>query len=219
MIRLILPLMLLLLSANVYAQESDDSGNANDNAQTGNLNNYNANSTVSSNNVTDTNTTTKNYNGAGSSSDIPATSAISPSYMSNGSETCLMGASGAVQTNWLGLSSGSYTVDHECNRRRDSKILSDLGMKVAAVARMCGNVEVWKSMFISGTPCPILSRGKLIVGKRAYLMMKTNPIVHIPDYQEDNNQDWYNTVLGIGESNGEDEDSDAQSVSERFRTG
>jgi hypothetical protein len=37
-------------------------------------------------------------------------------------------------------------------------------------------------MFISGTPCPILSNGKLVVGKRAFLVMKTQPQIYIPDY-------------------------------------
>ena len=38
------------------------------------------------------------------------------------------------------------------------RYLADLGMKVSAVARMCQSTDVWKAMFISGTPCPILSQ-------------------------------------------------------------
>tara|TARA_R110002020_G_scaffold159106_2_gene342747 strand:+ start:4111 stop:4755 length:645 start_codon:yes stop_codon:yes gene_type:complete len=207
--------LLLLLSSLVLGQDSSTN-----NTQEGNLNNsYGNNSTVSSNNQTDTNTLTKNYNGAGSSSEIPATSAISPTYMSNGAETCLMGSSSAVQTSILGFSGGDYKIDEECNRRRDAKVLSDLGMKVAAVSRMCGNIENFRSMFVSGTPCPILSKGRLIVGKRAYLMMKTKPRLYIPDY--DSAESFYNKILGIGETN-EDEAIDQNganiSVSERFRT-
>ena len=210
-------ILLLLLWGTAWAQDSST-----DNNQEGSLNTSNNNSVVSSNNQTDSTTVTRNYNGAGSSSDIPATSAISPSYMSNGSETCLQGSSSSVQTVIVGFSGGKYEVDHECNRRRDAKVLSDLGMKVAAVSRMCGNTEVWKSMFISGTPCPILSRGRLIVGKRAYLMMKTSPSIYIPDYAVE--EVWYNNILGIGESNGNgedkypDENGNSISVSERFRT-
>ena len=89
-------------------------------------------------------------------------------------------------------------------------------MKVAAVARMCEAVDVWKSMFLSGTPCPILSNGKLVVGKRAMLVMKRQPDVYIPDYNEDT-KDWYNTILNIG---GEtvDEEDDIISVSAKFRS-
>jgi len=194
-----------------------------DTSQEGSLNTNNENSTVNSNN--DTKSETNNYNGAGSSSEIPPPSAISPSYMSNGVETCLQGSSGSLSTGVIGLSSGKYREDEHCNRRRDAKVLSDLGMKVAAVARMCESLEVWKSMFISGTPCPILTRGKLVVGKRAYLMMKTNPELYIPDYGKVQKkgkytaqQVWYNSVLGIGEQKVEQEDSgDNLTISERFR--
>jgi hypothetical protein len=151
-----------------------------DNTQEGSLNTNAENSTVGSNNNSESSTT--NYNGAGASSEIPVGSAITPSYMSNGVETCLQGSGSSIQTGMLGLSSGGFKEDPNCNRRRDSKVLSDLGMKVAAVARMCADNKVWESMFISGTPCPILTRGNLIVGKRAYLMMKSNPELYIPNY-------------------------------------
>jgi hypothetical protein len=163
-------LALLLVSSLAFA----------DNSQEGSLNTNAENSTVGSNNESSSSTT--NYNGAGSSKAIPVGSAITPSYMANGVETCLQGAGGSLQTGMIGFSGGKFKEDPNCNRRRDSKVLSDLGMKVAAVARMCENTKVWESMFISGTPCPILTRGKLIVGKRAYLMMKSNPELYIPNY-------------------------------------
>lgn len=188
-----------------------------DNAQEGSLNTFHGdNSTTNSNNTTTDTSTSNTYNGAGSSSEIPVGSAITPSYMSNGIETCLKGIGSSVQTVVVGWSEGKYKIDKNCNRRRDAKVLSDLGMKVAAVARMCEAVDVWKSMFLSGTPCPILSNGKLVVGKRAMLVMKRQPDVYIPDYNEDT-KDWYNTILNIG---GEtvDEEDDIISVSAKFRS-
>ena len=188
-----------------------------DNAQEGSLNTFHGdNSTTNSNNTTTDTSTSNTYNGAGSSSEIPVGSAITPSYMSNGIETCLKGIGSSVQTVVVGWSEGKYKIDENCNRRRDAKVLSDLGMKVAAVARMCEAVDVWKSMFLSGTPCPILSNGKLVVGKRAMLVMKRQPDVYIPDYNEDT-KDWYNTILNIG---GEtvDEEDDIISVSAKFRS-
>lgn len=188
-----------------------------DNAQEGSLNTFHGdNSTTNSNNNTTDTSTSNTYNGAGSSSEIPVGSAITPSYMSNGIETCLKGIGSSVQTVVVGWSEGKYKIDENCNRRRDAKVLSDLGMKVAAVARMCEAVDVWKSMFLSGTPCPILSNGKLVVGKRAMLVMKRQPDVYIPDYNEDT-KDWYNTILNIG---GEtvDEEDDIISVSAKFRS-
>ena len=188
-----------------------------DNTQEGSLNTFHGdNSITNSNNSTSDTSTSNTYNGAGSSSEIPVGSAITPSYMSNGMDTCLKGTGGSLQTVGLGISTGSYEVDPNCDRRRDAKLLSDLGMKVAAVARMCESVAVWRSMFLSGTPCPILSDGKLIVGKRAVLAMKRQPETYIPDYNKDT-KDWYNTILNIG---GEtvDEEDDIISVSAKFRS-
>ena len=187
------------------------------NQQDGSLNTYNGDgSNVNSNNNTEDKSVSNTYNGAGSSSEMPVGSAISPSYMSNGMDTCLKGTGGSLQTVGVGFSSGGYNIDPECNRRRDAKVLSDLNMKVAAVARMCQSVDVWKAMFISGTPCPILSNGRLIVGKRAFLIMKMNPETYIPDYGK-KTKEWYNTILKIGETV-EDEEEDTSSVSDKFRS-
>jgi len=202
-------ILLWLFAVNVVA-----------NTQEGSLNNYHGENSVanSNNTTTDTSTTTQNtYNGAGSSSEMPVGSAISPSYMSNGMDTCLKGTGGSLQTVGVGFSSGGYNIDPECNRRRDAKVLSDLNMKVAAVARMCQSVDVWKAMFISGTPCPILSNGKLIVGKRAFLMMKQNPNTYIPDYSK-KTKEWYNTILKIGESDVDEEEDNFTSISAKYRS-
>lgn len=188
-----------------------------DNTQEGSLNTFHGdNSTTNSNNNTTDTSTSNTYNGAGSSSEIPVGSAITPSYMSNGMDTCLKGTGGSLQTVGLGISTGSYEVDPNCDRRRDAKLLSDLGMKVAAVARLCESVEVWRSMFLSGTPCPILSNGKLVVGKRAILTMKRQPEIYIPDYNKDT-KEWYNTLLNIGGEDTDEED-DTISVSAKFRS-
>ena len=178
----------------------------------------------SNNNTTDTSSTTQNtYNGAGSASEIPVGSAISPSYMSNGMDTCLKGTGGSLQTVGVGFSSGGYNIDPECNRRRDAKVLSDLGMKVAAIARMCQSEDVWLSMFTSGTPCPIQQQGRLVVGKRAFLVMKMNPELHIPSYGRvgrnyTDNQKWFNSILGIGVETDEEQPDNSESISDKFRS-
>ena len=173
---------------NEGGDENTNSGDNEGAEQDGSLNTNNQNSTVNSNNTTNS----KTYNGAGSSG-MPVYSAVSPSYMSTGPETCFRGNSQGLQLPNIGLSRGGYREDPECNRRRDAKVLSDLGMKVAAVARMWQNPEVWRAMFISGTPCPVLQGGKLVVGKRAYLALKTLPALHIPDYEK--KKDWYNCQM------------------------
>lgn len=206
------------------------------NNQEGDLNTNTVDSTVSSNNSTIDRSVSKTYNGAGSSSEMPVASSISPSYMSNGIETCLQGFGASIQTGMVGLSRGRYVEDEECNRRRDAKTLSDLGMKVAAIARMCESDEVWRSMFMSGTPCPLQRQGKLVVGKRAFLLMKRNPELYIPEYGEvqmvrsaliaktpatpkyTETQIWYNEMLGIGVDGDEETAGDFESVSSRFRS-
>lgn len=201
-------LFLLLFSAAVSA----------DNSQEGSLNTFHGdNSTTNSNNTTEDRSISNTYNGAGSSSEMPVGSAITPSYMSNGVDTCLKGTGGSLQTVGVGISSGSYEVDPNCDRRRDAKLLSDLGMKVAAVSRMCDSLEVWKAMFMSGTPCPILQNSRLVAGKRAYLAIKMNPEIYIPDYNKQT-KEWYDSILNIGETINEEHAEDAPSVSSMFRS-
>jgi len=182
-----------------------------DNDQEGDLNN---NTQVGGNNTEGSYNSSKTYNGAGSSG-MPVNTAISPSLMSNGSESCLQSITGGVQLVGLGLSSGKYMQDTECNRRRDSITLSNMGMKVAAVSLMCQNPNVWRAMMMSATPCPIIKNGKLIVGKSALLEIKRNPELHIVDYSE--SKDYYDNILGVG-SNDTTEVESTTSVSARFRT-
>lgn len=201
-----LMLLACLLPSISYAQ----------NNQTGDLNtsNVNTNSTVESNNPS----TTNNYNGAGAASDTtPPPSAIAPSYMSNGADTCLKGASAGVQVNVFGLSLGGYKQDGECNRRRDAKVLKDLNMNIAAVSLMCQKQSIWVAMFESGTPCPLSINGKLVVGRAAYMTMKRNPEKFIVDYNE--RKEHYDSILNIGGEESDEENIDSGlSISERFRT-
>ena len=191
-------------------------GTASANQQEGSLNTYNGDgSVVSSNNTTSDTSTTNHYNGAGSSSEIPVGSAITPGYMSNGLDTCLKGSGGSLQTVGVGFSSGSYSTDEDCVRLKESKLLSDLGMKVAAVSRLCSSIDVFKAMLLAGSPCPIIQNSRLVVGKRAFLAMKTQPELYIPDYKD--NTDWYNGILQIGEVT-EDVEEDIVSVSDKFRS-
>ena len=161
------------------------------------------------------NNVTKTFNGAGSRS-MPASTAIAPSLMSNGTQSCLQSVSGGVQLVGFGLSSGMYRQDEECNRRLNAITLSNMGMKVASVSLMCQNAQVWRAMFMSATPCPIIRSGRLLVGKNALLAIKKDPELWIPDYSE--NSDFYDQLLaGGGDENGE-QDSTGGSLSERFRS-
>ena len=85
----------------------------------------------------------------------PPPSAISPSLSGgNGNDQCIVGVSGSVQTQILGISMGSTIRDMNCERLKNSKTLFDMGMKVAAVSVLCQDVRVFDAMMMAGTPCP-----------------------------------------------------------------
>jgi hypothetical protein len=157
----------------------------------------------------------KTYNGAGSRS-MPVSTAISPSLMSSGQQSCLKSLSGGLQLMSVGISSGKYVQDEECNRRLNAITLSNMGMKVASVSLMCQNAQVWRAMFMSATPCPIIRSGKLLVGKNAILAIKQNPAMWVPDYDED--RAFYDELLAGGGDDSGEQTSDNGSLSERFRS-
>lgn len=127
----------------------------------------------------------------------PPPSAISPQFSSgNNNDLCTVGASGAVQTQILGLSFGSTVRDVSCERIRLSKQLADVGMKVAAVSVLCDDPRVWRSMYRSGTPCPA---GFGLIGEEARNYWDSNPEEgHFTEKgEEPNAEDKRNMALGI----------------------
>ena len=88
----------------------------------------------------------------------PPPSAISPSINGSNADLCTVGASGAVQTQILGVSAGMTTTDKNCERLKLAKTMYDMGMKVAAVSIMCQDERVFDAMEMAGTPCPFLGK-------------------------------------------------------------
>ena len=84
----------------------------------------------------------------------PPASAISPTINTSNSDLCTFGVAGAVQTQILGISTGTQFTDENCERLKNSKTLYDMGMKVAAVSLMCQDERVFDAMMNAGTPCP-----------------------------------------------------------------
>ena len=101
----------------------------------------------------------------------PPPSAISPSVGSSSSDLCMAGVSGAVQTQILGVSTGEFVRDENCERLKISKTLYDMGMKVAAVSVLCQDRRVYDAMEMAGTPCPFLGK----IGDQATDEWKSNP--------------------------------------------
>ena len=208
-------LLVLLLASSYSLAQDTDSGNSS--TQSGDLNTNQQGATVDSNNNTTTNT--NQYNGAGSASEIPVASAVAPSLMSGGNDSCLKSTSGGVSTLQIGISQGRYVKDEDCNRRKDAQMLFTLNMKIAAITRMCQSDDNWLSMFESGTPCPLIVGGKVVAGKNAYLVMKRKPTLFVRKYEE--NKEYFDVALGINGENGngdQNEDTSGKSISQRFRS-
>jgi hypothetical protein len=85
----------------------------------------------------------------------PPPTAVAPAVTSINNDVCAVAASGAVQTQILGISMGGTMRDMNCERIKLSKNLYDMGMKVAAVATLCQDERVFAAMLAAGTPCPI----------------------------------------------------------------
>ena len=126
----------------------------------------------------------------------PPPSAISPSLSGgNGNDQCIVGVSGAVQTQILGISMGSTIRDMNCERLKNSKTLFDMGMKVAAVSVLCQDVRVFDAMMMAGTPCPYHG----IIGVDARIAWQ-NDELNRPKTEEEED-DGSNAILGgIGAS-------------------
>jgi len=123
----------------------------------------------------------------------PPPSAISPQFSAgNGSDLCTVGASGAVQTQILGISMGTTFTEENCIRLKNAKTLYDMGMKVAAVSVMCQDKKVFEAMMNAGTPCPY--DGK--IGDEAKLAWEVNKSQELEE-GEMNAEQKRNAALGI----------------------
>ena len=124
--------------------------------------------------VTDNTTTTTTNGKMETTVKSPPPSAISPQFSSgSNSDLCTVGASGAVQTQILGISIGSTFTEENCIRLKNAKTLYDMGMKVAAVSVMCQDKKVFDAMLHAGTPCPYNG----LIGQEARLGWETDKAV------------------------------------------
>jgi len=183
---------------NTTSAITSSSTASNTNLNTNNSTNLNTNNSTSTSSVTTENVNTNtnqntniNNNNNTSVSENSSTqkvtqriktappSAIAPSIMSYSQDLCTTGASSAVQTQFFGVSTGRSVRDENCERLKNSKALYDMGMKVAAVALLCENPGVWRSMMQAGTPCPY--KGK--IGEEARIAWEQNPEER-PDWED-----------------------------------
>ena len=145
---------------------------------TTNNQNFNTNNNTSQN-VNTNNSTSQSSQKVTQRVKSPPPSAVAPSIMSYSQDLCTSGASSAVQTQFFGISTGRSVRDENCERLKLSKGLYDMGMKVAAVALLCEDARVWRSMMQAGSPCPY--KGK--IGAEAKIAWEENPQDR-PDWDE-----------------------------------
>lgn len=140
-----------------------------------------------------TNSTTNTTNAYSGDTRVTSQSSA-PSMSAMSQDLCVVGLSGGVSTFGLGVSAGTFRTDENCERIKLSKVLNDLGMKVAAVSILCQDERVFYAMEQSGTPCPF--EGK--IGNEAKEQWKKYNKLR-PDYKvytkrlkviEKGNKDW-----------------------------
>jgi|TARA_B100001540_G_scaffold303348_1_gene311867 hypothetical protein len=183
-----------LITNNSTSENTNLNTNNSTSVSTNTNNNNNVSSstsdvTTSNQNVNTNNNTSQNVNTNNSTSQSsqkvtqrvksPPPSAVAPSIMSYSQDLCTSGASSAVQTQFFGISTGRSVRDENCERLKLSKGLYDMGMKVAAVALLCEDARVWRSMMQAGSPCPY--KGK--IGEEAKVAWEQNPEDR-PDWDE-----------------------------------
>ena len=123
----------------------------------------------------------------------PPASAITPTINTSNSDLCTFGVAGAIQTQILGISTGTQVTDDNCERLKLSKTLYDMGMKVAAVSTMCQDKRVFDAMMMAGTPCPYDG----LIGEQAKAAWTTNE-----ELQPDGKSNAFDAKNGEGLSDG-----------------
>ena len=213
--------ILILLASPAYANDIN-----------GDFSNNYDDSTVESNNAT-TNET-NNYNAAGASQASPVMSSIAPTVMGGGgNDSCLLPTTSGIQMTMFGFSQGTMQQDEHCNRRKNARLLGTpqqiggLGLQISAISILCGapGGNVFRSMMLASTPCPILDvvTGKILMGKAAIDKYREHPEIYIVGYEP--NKVFWDTLLRIGEDLSDEETkakatvvSDSRTLSQRFRS-
>ena len=158
-----------IITLGVSAEEGCDSATNSNCIETNSNTNSNTTSTI------DSTTTVKS----------PPPSAMAPNINATGNLSCHIAATGAVQTQILGISIGKTIRDVNCERLRNSITLYDMGLKVASIANLCADKRVWQAMWDASTFCPI--NGK--VGEEARIEWENNPHL-VPGYVAGKKEEW-----------------------------
>jgi hypothetical protein len=145
---------LLLLAAPAAAQTATGTGvaNSSSNSQSGAVaiagqggRGGNSSLTINSS-VPATTTSNINQNVTGTSTVRNVPSVFAPGLAAAGLETCLGSVSAGAAVVGTGASFGTTIPDPGCAARLDARTLWSMGLKKAAVARLCLTAEIYRSM-------------------------------------------------------------------------
>ena len=180
---LLLLFFILLLSLEAQSDSTNSGANtinqtSTSGSQTSISGGYSQESTTNYQSGSSSNTTTNNST-SNAASRNPVSTASSPSMSVYSQSSCVVPLSLGVSTIGIGLSYGEYFIDEQCEARMDAALLNKLNMKVAALARLCQDPEIFYSMEMAGSICP--AQG--MIGAKAKLFWDTNPELR-PDYQD-----------------------------------
>lgn len=103
-------------------------------------------------------TTTSNVNYSGSQTIRNVPSVNGPPLVSS-NDTCMGSASGSVNAPGFGLSVGKTYTDGNCVMLKNSRELWNMGMKGAAMARMCMDSDNKEALELTGFVCPTRKQG------------------------------------------------------------
>jgi hypothetical protein len=101
------------------------------------------------------NSTTSNETNNSTNTKTAVNPSNAPAMSVYGQDSCVIPLAAGITVIGFSGTFGSYYVDPNCERRKSVAVLSKLGMKVAAIALMCQDENVWESMMMAGTPCPV----------------------------------------------------------------
>jgi hypothetical protein len=101
------------------------------------------------------NSTTSNTTNNSTNQKTAVNTSSAPNLSVYGQDSCVIPLSIGMTVIGFSTSMGTYYHDNECERRKKSKLLNGLGMKVAAISLMCQDKDVWESMRSAGTICPV----------------------------------------------------------------
>lgn len=96
---------------------------------------------------------------------IRNTPSVSGPPLVSSNDTCMGSASGSINAPGIGIALGKTYTDDNCVMLKNSRELWNMGMKAAALARMCFNAENRDSLEMTGFVCAQTERDRKLAEK------------------------------------------------------